>query len=211
MTRRAAVRHGAGAGGREQPTCRPRPRGPEGGGGLAVFLFAATRHALKGGLLQEQRCRLRKRCRLCHASQGRLPLGRRVARQVPSNPTGCGPRGGEVCGRPPRRVPADAARVPGQGLATRRRDTRVLPQAAAAARHAVLHARPRGDTCMCNACVQFMCAIHVCNACAPHVHRMCTSLRARQARPALAAVLEQLQGKALFAVDPSDSTSKVRS
>ena len=28
-------------------------------------------------------------------------------------------------------------------------------------------------------------------------------------RPGLAAVLEQLQGKALFAVDPSDSTSKV--
>lgn len=54
----------------------------------------------------------------------------------------------------------------------------------------------------------------MCNASAPphahvHVHRMRTTLCARQARPALAVVLEQLQGKALFAVDPSGSTSKV--
>ena len=33
---------------------------------------------------------------------------------------------------------------------------------------------------------------------------MCITLCAWQARPALAAVLEQLQGKALFAVDPSE-------
>ena len=56
---------------------------------------------LEEGFLQERWCRLRKRRRLCRAFQGRLPLSRRVARQVPPEPTDCGPRGSEVCGRPP--------------------------------------------------------------------------------------------------------------